>query len=439
MSAEQESSAQSYLYAFPLVFNLDQVARYVSTGIGANPAAPWNTFSHARTLAGPADTFVTINNDTVYSMAQLDLSVGPILLEVPETGGRYYVLQFVSAWTDNFAYIGHRATGSGPGRFLLVPADWEGTAPEGATVVRVPTRVASIVGRWAVSDEADLPAVHALQDATTLTPLEPGGSPRGLPEVAAFPSEAETFWAKFQAWSTEFPPAPRDAELQQQALALSSRVGSEEHRAALTAETEAAAEVLAEVLRSGGGNALINGWNITYHSFDYNLDYFEVGVRAEPRFMITDPARRIVQRAGAALGGLWGNQAFEAAYVATYVDADGEPLSGEHEYALRLAPTPPVGAFWSLTMYDVPNSFLVANSAERYSIGDRTPGLVFEDDGALVITISASEPSDPKRRANWLPAPAGRFRPVLRMYEPAEAVLDGSYEIPAIERVAAGA
>lgn len=119
----------AYLYGFPLVFNLDQVARYVATGIGKNPAADWNTFSHARSLAGPADTFVTINNDTVYSMAQLDLGVGPILLQVPETAGRYFVLQFVSAWTDNFAYIGHRATGSSAARYLLVPTTGPATLP----------------------------------------------------------------------------------------------------------------------------------------------------------------------------------------------------------------------------------------------------------------------------------------------------------------------
>lgn len=92
-----ELGRTAYVYGFPLVFNLDQVARYVSTGIGKNPAAPWNSFSHARSLAGPSDTFVTINNDTLYSMAQIDLNVGPIALDVPDTAGRYYVLQFVSA------------------------------------------------------------------------------------------------------------------------------------------------------------------------------------------------------------------------------------------------------------------------------------------------------------------------------------------------------
>ncbi len=99
LDADRSTITQAYLYGFPLVFNLDQVTRYTTTGVGANPAARFNTFSHARTLAGPADTFVTINNDTLYSMAQVDLSVGPVELQVPDTAGRYYVLQFVDAWT----------------------------------------------------------------------------------------------------------------------------------------------------------------------------------------------------------------------------------------------------------------------------------------------------------------------------------------------------
>jgi len=93
-----------------------------------------------------------------------------------------------------------------------------------------------------------------------------------------------------------------------------------------------------------------------------------------------------------------------------------------------------VGAFWSLTMYDVPNFFMVENSIDRYSIGDRTPGIVYEPDGSLTITISHSVPADTAARANWLPSPAGDFRPVLRMYEPDQSVLDRSYEVPAIVR-----
>ena len=124
---------------------------------------------------------MTINNDTVYSMAQLDLSVGPVALHVPDTGGRYYVLQFVDAWTNNFAYVGHRATGTGEGDFLLVPPGWSGEPPAGHTRPSSCRRlVASIVGRWAVASDADLATVHALQDATTLTPLDSSAVPAGL-------------------------------------------------------------------------------------------------------------------------------------------------------------------------------------------------------------------------------------------------------------------
>lgn len=425
----------AYLYGFPLVFNLDQVARYVSTGIGKNPAAPWNTFSHARSLAGPSDTFVTINNDTVYSMAQLDLGVGPILLDVPSTEGRYFVLQFVSAWTDNFAYIGHRATGTDAGRYLLVPHAWDGAAPEDRVVVRVPTRIASIVGRWAVAGDDDLPAVHALQDATTLTPVNGEASPPGLPTPAGASTDALRFWEKYRTWSAAFPPAPRDYERQQSFTPLGLGTDGELQVDSLESGCAAGRRILDEVLASGGGNALVNGWNLTYHSFDYNLDYFEVGSLDEPEFKITDPQQRLVQRAGAALGGLWGNQAFEAAYIATYVDDRGEQLDGRHRYELHLNPTPPVGAFWSLTMYDVPHYYLVENAIGRYSIGDRTPGLVYEPDGSLVLTISHHEPEEESASANWLPAPATAFRPVLRMYEPSSAVLDREYLVPAIRRI----
>jgi hypothetical protein len=205
--ADDELAVEAYLYGFPLVFNLDQVLRYVTTGVGSNPKAPFNQFSHARTLAGPQDTFVTINNDTLYSMAQLDLSVGPVWLHVPDSNGRYYVLQFVDAWTDNFAYIGHRATGTGEGDFLLVPPGWSGQAPSGVTVIHVPTRVASIVGRWACAGEPDLPAVHALQDATILEAADATAQPAGIPSPDASVPADLVFWEKLRLWSQAFPPA----------------------------------------------------------------------------------------------------------------------------------------------------------------------------------------------------------------------------------------
>ena len=108
-------AAEAFIYGFPLVFNLQQVDRFLASGIGEVRADSFNEFGHASELAGPEATFVSINNDTVYSIAQIDLSGGPVRLDVPNSPGRYYVLQFVDAWTNNFAYVGHRSTGTGAG------------------------------------------------------------------------------------------------------------------------------------------------------------------------------------------------------------------------------------------------------------------------------------------------------------------------------------
>ena len=175
--ADHELAAEAYVYGFPLVFDLSEVQTFTREGMGSLAAAPFNRFSHATQLAGPADRFVSVNNDTVYSIAQLDLGAGPLLLDVPAAGDRYHVLQFVDAWTDNFAYVGTRATGNGPGRYLLTPPDWDGEVPAGTTRIAVPTRVATIVGRWACDGPADLPAVARLQEQLRLSPHDAGPGP----------------------------------------------------------------------------------------------------------------------------------------------------------------------------------------------------------------------------------------------------------------------
>lgn len=437
-----ELAARAYLYAFPLVFDLEQVQRFVTSGIGSTPATPYNVFGHARALASVEDTFVSINNDTIYSIAQLDLGVGPIELTVPDTEGRYYVLQFVDAWTNNFAYVGHRATGTAAGTFWLLPPGDDREVPEGVTAIHVPTRIASIVGRWACDGAADLPAVHRLQDATSLTPLDPDAVAAGVPEPdSSLPPEL-LFLDQVRLWSQAFPPPPRDRELQD-SLAPIGIADATSPYASLDAEQAAqlvdgvqqGKAFLQDLVKGGAGGGTKNGWNLTYHVFDYNLDYFEVGTLDDPAFKITDPQTRIGTRAAAALAGLWGNHAYEAAYIMSYVDGDGQQLSGAHTYTLRLSPTPPVGAFWSLTMYDMPDFFLVDNPINRYSIGDRTPGLVVADDGSVTITLSRDEPADPTARANWLPTPEGDFRPILRMYEPDPGVLASGYAVPAIVRM----
>lgn len=432
-------ATRAYTYGFPLVFNLRQVLRYTTTGIGANAAAPFNAFSHARTLATPADQFVTINNDTVYSMAQVDLSAGPVELVLAPTGDRYVVLQMVSAWTENYAYLGTRGTGRDGGRFWLVPLGWAGSAPDDATVVEVPTTISSVVGRWAVDSPADLAEVHALQDRTTLGPAGATAVGDGLPTVDV-EDEALRFWEEYRLWSLMLPPPGRD-RVEQAAFEPLGLTGG-------TPVMEAAPEVI-EALRAGfsagqaavaeslqGGHVPnVNGWLLAFHAFDYNLENLGLGTIDAPEYRIEDDADRYLMRAGAALGGLWGNHAYEAAYAAIYTDEEGAMLTGERRYQVTFSPPPPTDAFWSLTMYDVPDYYLVDNSAGRYSIGDRTPGLITNADGSITITISSERPTDPVQAANWLPAPAGPFRPILRVYLPGQSVLDMTYPFPPIRRI----
>lgn len=433
-------AAAAFIYGFPLVFDLQEVDRFTRNGIGGVPATPFNRFGHASTLAGPEDRFVSINNDTVYSIAQLDLSAGPVRLEVPDTGGRYYVLQFVDAWTNNFAYVGHRATGTGAGSFLLLPPGDEAGPADQGPVIRFPTAVATIVGRWAVDGQDDLPAVQALQAGLTLTPLG-GGTGPGLPQPDPSVPEDLRFFEQLRVWMRAFPPAARDLEHQRRFGPLglleptSPYVDSDPGLAAmLRAGLKQGKERLEQAL-THSPTPKQNGWDLTFHIFDYNLDFFEIGALDDPHWKLkAEPQDQYLLRAAAARGGLWGNHGYEAAYAMAYEDDNGEQLSGRHRYTLRFDRTPPVGAFWSVTMYDTPDFYLVANPIGRYSIGDRTPGLHTAEDGSLTIVMQRDEPSSPPDRANWLPTPAGDFRPILRMYEPDPAVFDGSYQLPPITK-----
>ncbi|MFD8571181.1 DUF1254 domain-containing protein [Streptomyces sp. NPDC059639] len=442
MSDLEELAAEAFVYGFPMVFNLDEVSRFTREGMGSLPAAPFNRFSHATDLAGPKDTFVSVNNDTVYSIAQIDLSGGPLVLSVPDTAGRYYVFQFVDAWTNNFAYVGRRATGTAAGTYLLTGPGWSGDVPAGATRIPVPTTVASLVGRWACEGRDDLAAVRDLQRATGLEPLDPGTPPpAGLPEPHHEVSGTELrFFEKLRTWMRAFPPSATDQDYQRRFAPLGLLDDGDPYAApspdlerALTAGYREGKERV-EHATTHGSSPEQNGWRLTYDAFNYNLDFFETGTLDSAQWVIQDRATARTVRAASARAGLWGNHAYEAAYAMTWNDGDGDPLDGARSYTLRFGTTPPVDAFWSITMYDLPDYYLVDNAIDRYSIGDRTPGLHYDHDGSLTLHLQPERPTDPAAAANWLPTPPGRFRPVLRMYQPRPAVFDGSYVLSPITR-----
>lgn len=337
-------AADAFIYGFPLVFDLQEVERFTSSGMGALAPSPLNVFSHADALAGPKDTFVSINNDTVYSIANVDTSGGPVRLEVPDADGRYYVLQFVDAWTNNFAYVGRRATGTAAGAFVLVPPAWDGETPDDATIIHVPTTVVSIVGRWAVDGEADLPAVRALQHGLVLTPT---GDGNGLPAPDPAVPAALEFFERLRVWLQAFPPAARDRDYQRRFEPLGLFATDSPYTdaqsdlaAALEAGLAAGRERMEQALK-GGASPRQNGWDLTYHVFDYNLDCFEVGALDDAAWKLPDDPGRYLVRAMSARAGLWGNHGYEAAYAMTYIDSDGQPLDGRHRYELRFTTTPP--------------------------------------------------------------------------------------------------
>ncbi|MER8185638.1 DUF1254 domain-containing protein [Kitasatospora sp. NPDC094015] len=438
--ALENLAADAYIYGYPMVHDLGKVDAIRTRGMGPMAAAEFNTFGHARQLADPRTDFVSVNNDTLYSVAQLDLSGGPLLLHVPDTGGAYYVLQFVDAWSNNFAYLGRRATGTAEQTWLIAPPGWHGSPPEGVRVVVAPTAVASIVGRFACDGAEDLPRVLELQRALTLTPLEPGGVYAGLPQPDPGVPEELRFFEQLRRWAAAFPPAGPDAEYQRRFAPLGLLDegrspyldGAPEWTATLVKGIEAGKARIEAASRPPEGTAT-GEWTANLHLFDYNLDFFGPGTLDDPQWRIPDRRAAYLTRAVAARVGLWGNHAYEAAYAGVYHDADGVTLSGAHSYTLRFATTPPVAAFWSVTMYDVPDYYLVANPIDRYSIGDRTPGLVRGADGSLTLVLQHERPTDPDEAANWLPTPEGEFRPMIRMYQPGEAVLDGTYRLPPIE------
>ena len=440
-------AAEAYLYGYPLVYNMREMAKFAAGPnlLGPRPL-PLNTFGYARTLLDPAAEFVSPNNDTLYVIAVCDVRSGPLVLRVPDTRDRYYVLQFVDAWTNNFAYIGRRATGTAEARYLLAPPDYHGEAPDGMRLLPAPSGVFAIVGRVAVNGAADLPAAHVLQDQFLLTPLsvyKGGAAPdsvAGVPQPDPRVRPELGWWEELRVALAAFPPPAGDAPF----LAACERLGltaagaplvspDDELAQALVAGQRTAEDKVEELIKQAARP--VNGWQNVAHMFDYNVDRLGLGTLDAPEWKIADRQAAYVMRAVAARAGLWGNHGYEANYQLVYVDADDQPLSAERRYELHLDEQPPVDAFWSLTMYDAQQFYLVANPIQRYSIGDRTPGLKYGADGSVTLYLQKDSPG-PGKEANWLPTPqAGRFRPVMRMYQPRQPILDGTFLLPAIRRV----
>ena len=367
-----------------------------------------NQFTHTHRRLGPNDReVVSPNNDTVYSNAWLDLTRGPVVIDSPDMGERYWTLGLLDAWTNPFAYVGRRTTGNRSQRTLIHGPGWSGTVPDGFThVIAAPGADIWIIGRILVNDDdADIALVRALQSNLKISRLD--GSDAAMradtrlnghcvetPSPECYRAMIDEALARNPSSSTEpleWP--PQGAEL----AALLPRIFDELRR-------------LEQPHDLGGGWAI----PVTVRK-NWGQDYL---TRA-----------RVARNLIGALG------VEEAMYPTAEVDADGMALHGANAYELRFPPgaRPKVGAFWSLTIYRRSNCLFVANPIERYSIGDRTRGLSSDVDGSLAIRLQAV---DPGPRFNWLPTPPDdRFYLVLRLYQPHADHLEYRYAYPPLRRL----
>lgn len=381
-------------------------------------------------------TVVSPNVDTTYTVGQIDLSDGPLVVDVPDTRGRYYVLQFMDAYSNTISYIGRRTTGTKAGSYVLVPPGYSGALPAGTKAIRSPTNLIWLIGRTLVRSEADLPAVNGLMRGYTLTPLAAWTAgqrtsplllpafPSGLPPLV-LPKGLEYFDRLGEALAAD-PPPRGDAC----ALKAFRAAGIGPGLTPSTQATGAARRGLAAAAKAGPrlveravahtnaySRARHNGWLV---SLRYIGDY----------------GRNWLGRAVVAEFALGANTAPETVYPAAHTDSRGRLLRGSRRYRITFEKgnLPPADAFWSLTMYNARN-YLHPNPAKRYAVGDRTPGLHRGRDGSLTIAVQRVRPKG-ALAANWLPAPRGRFRMIMRIYEPRRSVLRGSWDPPPVLRLA---
>jgi len=147
----------AYIWGYPLVM----FGRYLDTYKAQGN--PINRFVVQSALSTPATPGGGPNVDTIYGYSWLDLRGGPQVLHVPDVGDRYYSIQLIDMYGDCFAYVGRRATGTKAGAYAIVGPDWKGTLPAGVKAVPAPTNDVMTFARTFVADEADMPAVRAIQ------------------------------------------------------------------------------------------------------------------------------------------------------------------------------------------------------------------------------------------------------------------------------------
>jgi hypothetical protein len=428
----------AYIWGFPLV-TMERQFNFVTNpnippGIGRGPANMKSDGSCATELADASFTdVVTPNSDTLYCLIQFDLTNEPIVIVVPPIEDRYYSFEFLDAYTNVFTYVGTRTTGSTGGTYLLAGPDWKGQVPEGMTKLWSPTNLAWLITRTLVKGPADVANVNAIQDQFDVRPLsvfqgKPASQPTteqanasqaipiGPQPTLIAPTGIKIYDEIGQAMSGN-PLNPPDPALVDKLTSLGigpgmtpSTQANDTIKAALqTGISEGQKMIDTKVANIG---TIVNGWLINTGAGIYGSDY--------------------LNRAAIAQLGLGANVPQEALYPATFTDSQGQPLSGANNYTLHFdsGQTPPVDAFWSVSMYNN-KSLFVDNPLNRYSINPYSE-LKNNTDGSLDLYIQNQSPG-PDKESNWLPAPTDSFNMVLRTYLPQPQVLNGTWQPPGVQ------
>lgn len=432
------AGVEAYVYGYPLVTM--EMTRRVMTNVAAveTTRAPMGQFVRMRAYPDASYRDVTAPNaDTLYTTAWVDVGAQPWILSLPDMKGRYFLFPMLDGWTNVFQVPGARTTGTGAQTYAITGPGWQGTLPEGVVEYKSPTAIVWLLGRiYCTGTPEDYAAVHALQDQCRIAPLSawgkdwtaPAGAVQssidmktavreqvnGLSGVAFFTLLAELLKAN--------PPAPADAPILP-ALAQIGVVPGKDFDASaadpsvLNRVPKIAFDKIMLHFVTGGDFKRVNGWLYSTNMGVYGTDY--------------------AQRALVTAVGLGANRPEDAIYPMSTKAGGGllaRKYDGANKYVMRFAKgqLPPVKGFWSLTMYDEAY-FFVANPIDRYSISARQ-ALKENADGSVDLYIQHESPGA-DRESNWLPAPAGKFQLMLRLYWPNPAdpsILDGSWSIPPV-------
>jgi hypothetical protein len=438
--AEQEAHAigvDAYLYLYPLV-TMDITRKVVTNAqvdeiVGFGPANMFNSFPAYPTAELKA--VVRPNFDTLYSSAFLDLTKEPMIVSVPDTAGRYYLLPMLDMWTDVFASPGWRTTGTQAANFLVTPPGWTGDIPSGMTRISAPTPFVWIIGRTKTDGPQDYEAVHKIQAGYKITSLlEWGKAPAARsaninlkvdmktpPKVQVDTMPADKFFAYAAELLKVNPPHITDQPMITQLKKLGIEPGK-------SFDFDSADPVIRNALVSAREDAqklmewkvptlarVVNGWSMNTDTMGVYGNYY-------------------LKRAIIAQVGLGANLPEDAIYPLNLVDESGKPLDGANKYTLHFekGEMPPANAFWSVTLYDSAG-YQVGNPLDRFAVSSWMP-FKYNADGSLDLYFQNESPGKDKE-ANWLPAPKGPFNLTMRIYAPKSEALTGKWNPPPVTRV----